>query len=81
MLDLNKKYTFDGSAFLEHSDGNISFAKEKNTLFFATPFFEFEESKVFSKKAFLTVPDTIDYEYYSFNFKPIFVELVVKSEL
>ena len=81
LLDLNKKYTFDGSAFLEHSDGNISFAKEKNTLFFAAPFFEFEESKVFSKKAFLTVPDTIDYEYYSFNFKPIFVELVVKSEL
>ena len=81
LLDLNKKYTFDGSAFLEHSDGNISFAKEKNTLFFAAPFFEFEESKVFSKKAFLTVPDTVDYEYYSFNFKPIFVELVVKSEL
>ncbi len=81
LLDLNKKYTFGGSTFLEHSDGNISFTKEKNTLFFAAPFFEFEESKVFSKKAFLTVPDTIDYEYYSFNFKPIFVELVVKSEL
>ena len=81
LLDLSKKYIFDGTSFLEHSDGNISFSKEKNTLFFAAPFFEFEESKVFSKKAFLTVPDTIDYEYYSFNFKPIFVELVVKSEL
>lgn len=80
-LDIQKKYKFENDSFIEQEDGNISFDSNNFAQFLIAPFFNFEESNIFTKTPVLSVPSSVDYEYYSFNFKPIFVDLVVKDEL
>lgn len=81
-LELEKKYLFDGSNFIESEFGNIYFPQDSNVFLMCSSFFNFFDFDVFSKKPSYKVLDkTVDLNYYNYNFKPILVNLEDKDEL